>query len=174
MINDILLKPQNETLYKEEIVFKKNLEECRKKGLCPTCENQKHGNIYKEDPELTLYEDEIFLVKLEQEPRRSGHTIIIIKPHYEDISEMPLRLAVPFFVLTQKIIHAQLNVLGALKSYLVTMCDGGRNHLHFQLIPRYSGETHGKNVFVSERQTIKKDIVLINKMREFIKNYEVK
>jgi diadenosine tetraphosphate (Ap4A) HIT family hydrolase len=174
MINDILLKPQEQVKSKKDLVFKKNLEECRKKGLCPTCENQKKHNIYYDDPELVLYEDDTFVARLEQNPRRSGHAIIIVKPHYEDISQMPIDLANPFFELCQKIIHAQLEVLGAVKSYLVTMCDGGPNHLHFQLIPRYAGETHGKHVFVSERQQVKKDAVILKKLREFIKNYKVK
>jgi len=168
MLNEILITESNEAVEKLEASYKKNWNAVREQGLCPTCENFKHHNIFLEDDDLTLFENDLFKVILEQKPRRSGHTIIIVKPHYDDISEMPIHIAEPLFLLTNKIISAIKKVLGATKVYFVTMCDGGPNHLHFQLIPRYEGEDHGSKVFVGERKRIKKDMLLINNLKYYI------
>ena len=54
------------------------------------------------------------------------------------------------------VIHAAIislkNVIPAEKVYLRTICDGKRNHLHFQLIPRLAGDkVTGSQLFVKER-----------------------
>ena len=56
-------------------------------------------------------------------------------------------------------------VLGAVKVYMCTMCDDGRNHLHFQLIPRYEGNVIGSKLFVNERGIVEIDKEIIEKLR---------
>jgi diadenosine tetraphosphate (Ap4A) HIT family hydrolase len=137
---------------KREKPYKKNWKKVKEHNLCPTCEQAKHKNVFIEDNTELIYEDDLFLVKFEHNPRREGHSIVIIKPHYEDISEMPIELAHKFMAISKALIDSLKTNLKPIKVYMVTMCDGGRNHLHFQYIPRYEGESHGKHVFVDERK----------------------
>jgi len=93
---------------------------------------------------------------LETYPRNLGHTIILVKPHYEDISELPTSMATEIHNIMHTAVSALKRVLMAEKVYMCTMCDGKRNHLHFQLIPRYRGDTiRGSKLFVKERLILK-------------------
>ena len=89
---------------------------------------------------------------LEQYPRNPGHTIILVKPHYEDISELPVKEGTEVFQAVLSVTRALKEAVGAEKVYVCTMCDGGRNHFHFQLIPRMPGDSiQGSRLFVKER-----------------------
>lgn len=44
--------------------------------------------------------------------------------------------------------------LGAEKVYVVTMCDGASNHLHFQLLPRLPGDPVGGKLLHGPRRTL--------------------
>jgi len=167
-MNFCLMREPSQQDFKAEQPFDQEWKRCQAKNICPTCENKKTGTVYIEDADLTLYEDVNFVVKLEQKPRRSGHTIILFQNHYEDLSEFPLALSQPFATLVNAIVQALKTTLGAKKVYIVSMCDGGPNHLHYQLIPRFEGESHGKHVFASERQRIKKDMKLISQLKATI------
>ena len=128
----------------------------KKAGICPTCKNFKTGGIYPSIGDQVFYEDDLVICFLETYPRNPGHTIVLVKPHYEDISELPVLIATKVF----KTIHAAINtlksVLGAEKLYLCTMCDGPKNHLHFQLIPRLTGDNiQGSYLFVKDRGVLK-------------------
>ncbi len=127
------------------------IEVLKAEGQCPTCYDQKHGDLYQDDPDRIIYEDDEVTCLLEHYPRNPGHTIIVTKQHYEDISEMPLELGTHILRVTQAIVAALKQELGAEKVYLCTMCDGTRNHLHFQLIPRDRNSPQGSKVFVKER-----------------------
>jgi len=88
--------------------------------------------------------------QFEKFPRATGQTIIVSKEHYEDISEMPLDLGVHILKISNAIIKLHKEILGAEKVYMCTICDGKRNHLHFQLFPRLKGEKIGYQNFVRE------------------------
>lgn len=165
MLNLSLMREPTPEDAMKKLPYEQEFKSCHEKGICPTCENKRTQKVFLEDADLKLFQDEDFVVLLEQEPRRSGHIIIIFEKHYEDLSEFPVELSFKFHTLVQAIVQAQIEVLQAKKVYLVTMCDGGPNHLHFQLIPRYEGESHGKNVFVSPRHVIKKDMQLIDQLK---------
>jgi len=51
-------------------------------------------------------------------------------------------------------VRCQFENIGAEKVYMCTICDGKRNHLHFQLLPRLKGETIGYINFVREEGII--------------------
>lgn len=165
-MNFCLMREPTQEDYEKEKPFEEEFKLCHQKGICPSCENKKTQKVFIEDSDLQLYEDNNFRVMLEYNPRRSGHTIILFKEHCEDLSEFPINLAQEFAKLVNSIVWALKEVLGAEKVYIVSMCDGGPNHLHYQLIPRFEGESHGKNVFVSPRQRVKKDMDLISKIKE--------
>ena len=121
-------------------------------GICPTCQNLKTGDVYPPNDDQIFYEDELLSCFLESFPRNPGHTIILVKPHFEDISELPLDMGTKMFAVILAAIKSLKKVIQAEKVYLCTMCDGKRNHLHFQLIPRLAGDTvTGSQLFVKER-----------------------
>lgn len=131
----------------------RRVEELRRRGTCDTCRDLETGGELYGD-EHTIYEDHLFEVKLETYPRARGHTIVVYKPHREDISDLSEEEAGRVFGMCIRIVEAIKEGLGAEKVYLNTMCDGPINHLHLQLFPRYPGEKIGSTLFVAPRGLI--------------------
>ena len=127
----------------------RKIRDFQNKGICFSCENFITGDIFP-DEGLIIYEDEMIRCQFEKYPRANGQTIIVSKDHYEDISEMPLELGTYILRVSNLIIQLHKEILGAEKVYMCTICDGKRNHLHFQLLPRLKGETTGYQNFVRE------------------------
>lgn len=125
------------------------IKEYQNKGICFLCENFITGDIFPDDG-LIIYEDDLIRCQFEKFPRAVGQTIIVSKQHYEDISEMPLDLGTHILKISNEIIKLHKKIIGAEKVYMCTICDGKRNHLHFQLLPRLKGETIGYQNFVRE------------------------
>lgn len=149
----------------------KKVKEIQNQDLCPSCYNMKNGGIYKENKSRMLYEDSLIECFLEEYPRTSGHTIILVKQHYEDISEMPLFIGTQVIETSRAVIHAIKEILGAKKVYMCTMCDGGRNHLHFQLIPRFEGDITGSKLFTKERGIYVEDFNTVIDLRRSIRKF---
>lgn len=135
------------------------------KGRCPTCENFKAGDVYPRSGERTFYEDDKLICLLEQYPRGVGHTIVLSKEHYTDISEMPFELGCRIVRVSGAVITALKEITGAIKVYQVTMCSGDINHLHFQLIPRAAGDKMGGQVFSMPRSVLVDDADAIAALR---------
>ena len=76
----------------------------------------------------------------EFKPRVRGQTIVVSKSHRADCTERTPEETASCFTLCTHVANAIKAAFGAEKVYLVTMCDGGPNHLHIQLLPRYAGE----------------------------------
>ncbi len=125
------------------------IEALQNKGICFGCYNFEHGDIFPDDG-LIFYEDDRVRCQFEKYPRATGQTIIVSKAHYEDISEMPLELGTYILKVSNEIIKLLKETIGAEKVYMCTICDGKRNHLHFQLFPRLKGEPIGYGNFVRE------------------------
>ena len=124
-------------------------------GICPTCQNFETNDVYPSIESQVFHQDDQIICFLETYPRNLGHTIILVKSHYEDISEMHLALGYQVFQVIDRSIATIKSFLGAEKVYVCTMCDGKRNHLHFQLIPRYEEDTvRGSKLFVKERHKL--------------------
>lgn len=123
------------------------------KGICFGCYNFEHGDIFPDDG-LIFYEDDLIRCQFEKYPRATGQTIIVSKEHYEDISEMPLELGTYILKVSNEIIKLLKEELGAEKVYMCTICDGKRNHLHFQLFPRLKGDPIGYGHFVGEESVL--------------------
>ncbi|BBF42396.1 hypothetical protein lbkm_1078 [Lachnospiraceae bacterium KM106-2] len=131
------------------LLLKKRREKIRQfqeQGICFSCQNFITGEIFP-DEGLIIYEDELVRCQFEKFPRVTGQTIIVSKQHYEDISEMPIELGTHILKISQEIIKLHKQILGAEKVYLCTICDGKRNHLHFQLFPRLKGDSIGYQNF---------------------------
>ncbi len=137
----------------ERAELSERINALRAQGQCPTCYDLETGALFRNEEGL-LYEDEQFKVVLERYPRMRGHTIIIYKPHREDIFELRDDESSDVMRMCLRVIHALKTGLGAEKVYLNTMYDGPRNHLHLQLFPRYAGEETGSKRFVLPRRRI--------------------
>jgi histidine triad (HIT) family protein len=124
----------------------------RQQGICYSCHHAATGEVFQN--EAIVYEDAAFSVKLDPYPRTPGHTIVVYKPHREDISELTDAEAAAVFQLCVRLVRALKRALGAEKVYLNTMCDGGINHLHVQLFPRYRGDPIGSTRFVAPRSPL--------------------
>lgn len=129
------------------------IKELQAKGICFGCYNFNTGDIFP-DEGLIFHEDEMVRCQFEKYPRATGQTIIVSKEHYEDISEMPLELGIHILKISDAIIKLHKEIIGAEKVYLCTICDGKRNHLHFQLFPRLQGESIGYRNFTKEEGII--------------------
>ena len=125
----------------------------RTKGVCPTCHDLEAGDLFGSNGRL-LFEDERFLVVLERFPRMWGHSVIVYKPHRDDISELGDDEAGSVMLMVLRIVRALKEGLSAEKVYVNTMCDGTPNHLHFQLFPRFAGDEIGSRRFVLPRAPI--------------------
>ena len=69
---------------------------------------------------------------LDPYPRTVGHTIVVCKPHREDISCLSGEETAVVFQVCVWIVLDIKDALGAEEVYLNTMCDADINHLHIQ------------------------------------------
>jgi histidine triad (HIT) family protein len=151
---------------------RKVIRDYQEKGICFSCQNFISGDIFPDDG-LVIYEDELVRCQFEKFPRATGQTIIVSKHHYEDISEMPIDLGTHILKISNAIIKLHKEILGAEKVYMCTICDGKRNHLHFQLLPRLKGETIGYQNFVREEGVLMDYQKTTDLYREALKNIKL-
>ncbi len=142
-------------------------EDLKNAGVCPTCRHFETGGIYPDATDRTFYEDDIIACMLEAYPRAPGHVILLVKQHYEDITELPLPVALQVWPIVHAVIQALKSVLKAEKVYICSMCDGKRNHFHLQLIPRLAGDNIiGSKRFVQTRGVFDENCAhVINKLK---------
>ena len=131
----------------------KSLQEA---GACPTCASMQGKEVYPPSADRLFYEDQHCLCLLEHYPRNPGHSIVLLKAHREDLAELDPATAAALWPVVHRAVAALKTHFGAEKVYLCTMCDGRRNHLHLQLIPRLPGDAvRGSTLFVKERGLLK-------------------
>jgi len=142
------------------------LQSLQEKGLCPTCYNRKHGVVYPDASDRMLYEDDLLECFFEARPRSVGHTIILLKEHYHDMSQLPDETCAAVYIFAKKAMNALKKVLGVERVYLCTMCDGPVNHFHIQLIPRHPNTPIGSKNFVKTRMVYAANPTHIGAIRE--------
>lgn len=131
------------------------VEDVRLSGECPTCRNALDGSVYPSHTDRLFYEDQTVLCLLEKYPRALGHTIVLVKQHREDVSELEDEEIGLVYLVIHRCVWVLKKVFHAEKVYVCTMCDGTRNHLHYQLIPRFEGDDiRGSKLFVKPRQVL--------------------
>lgn len=113
-----------------------------------------------------LYEDDLLMCFLEARPRSKGHTIILVKEHYQDMSYLPDDICSKVYLFAKTMMNILKESLGVERVYLCTMCDGEPNHFHLQLIPRHPGTKIGSTNFVRERQDYVEDLKLIEDIKK--------
>jgi histidine triad (HIT) family protein len=129
--------------------LRRTIENLQAKGICYACHDLKTGELFRDQD--VVFEDSHFRVALDLNPRMRGHTIVLYKPHREDLSELTEEEAGRVFAFCVLVTRAIKEGLGAEKVYLNTMCDGVINHFHLQLFPRYPGDSIGSKRFVAPR-----------------------
>jgi diadenosine tetraphosphate (Ap4A) HIT family hydrolase len=130
-------------------LLRRRIEELRHRGICYACYDLETGELFHDQD--VVFEDSQFRVALDLNPRMRGHTIVLFKPHREDVSALLQEEAGRVFAFCVLVSRAIKEGLGAEKVYLNTMCDGGINHFHLQLFPRYPGDPIGSERFVAPR-----------------------
>jgi histidine triad (HIT) family protein len=160
------LTPLDSERKAERQAIAQRADELKAQGICPTCRDMQHGDVYPPAEDRVFYEDDIVCCMLEIWPRNPGHAIVLVKPHFEDVSEMPPALGARILPVIQAATMSLKEVLGAEKVYLCTMCDGRRNHLHFQLIPRMPGDTiTGSMLFVKDRSYLEDYADIVQRLK---------
>ena len=97
--------------------------------------------IKKEIPSRILYEDDDFIIILDNGPATRGHAILIPKEHFENIFTMNEEIASKLFPVLIKVSNAMKKVLNC--DELNLLQNNGRQagqtvfHFHLHLIPRY-------------------------------------
>jgi len=149
--------------------MRETVQSLQEKGICPTCYNLEHGGIYSDFTDKMLYEDDMLYFFFEEKPRAIGHTIILLKDHYHDMSEIPDEVCAYVYLFAKKAMNVLKDVLGVERVYLCTMCDGKVNHFHVQLIPRHPNTPIGSKNFVTERKPYIENREHINEIRTKLK-----
>lgn len=100
-----------------------------------------------EIPSLRLLETDDCLAFLDVHPLAPGHTLLIPKPHYRDIRDVPAEVLTALLSHVPRLAAAVMQSTGA--SGLNLLQNTGRSsgqavfHLHFHLIPRVEGDGLG-------------------------------
>lgn len=120
------------------------------KGICYQCEELATGRVL--GPQSLVLDDTDVRVALAADPRAPGHSIVVWKPHVQDFTALDDEAVTRLFTVSRDVAKALRAALsGVERVYQVSMCDGPLNHLHVQLIPRYSGAPIGSQRLVDAR-----------------------
>jgi len=100
-----------------------------------------------------------YVVLLTQEPKVAGHVLVVWKYPYDDICDAPEKVLKQISVVLSRYSRRIKEKLLAEKVYAYSMCDHYETcelntkakctteHLHFHLLPRYSGAPKGEQLF---------------------------
>ena len=99
-----------------------------------------------EIPSHKIYENGEVMAFLDINPVNPGHTLVIPKSHYKDILETPPDVLCRMTSIVQEIAPAILEGVGA-SSFNLTLNNGKEAgqiifHVHFHIIPRFTGDGH--------------------------------
>jgi len=126
---------------------KKNHKRCR---FCEWIEGGKQWKSGEEGTARLLYENDNWMACLDQFPKVDGHTLIIFKKPYDDISdvsELSNEEACDFFYIMRHVTSKLKKNLKVPKVYVMSICEHYEvdeikypdkktsEHLHFHLLP---------------------------------------
>ncbi len=117
-----------------------------------------------EIPSATVYEDMDFRAILDLGPASCGHTLILPKDHFRDLTELPDETAAKVLPLARRIGTALKDALGA-AGFNVVQNNGeaaGQTvpHFHVHLIPRYEGDGNIVSWTPGELSEADRDMIL--------------
>ena len=88
---------------------------------------------------LILYEDDIVIVFLDIYPNCDGHTLVVPKKHYEDITEVDDKTLIHMVNIAKKYAKILMDKLSKKSvTYLINYGDSQKiKHLHLHILPNY-------------------------------------
>ena len=98
-------------------------------------------------PCYKLYEDDLVIAFLDKYPFFKGHTLIVPKNHYQDITELPDNIASQILVVGKKLVKVFIKTYNP-EGFNFFQAHGriaGQSvmHYHMHLLPRYAGGPSG-------------------------------
>lgn len=97
-----------------------------------------------EIPSYKVYEDNIVIAYLDINPASRGHTLVVTKEHFSNMTTCPKDILDHVFEVAQKIAQAQIAQLGADGVNILTNVGEAAGqtvmHFHVHVIPRYSAD----------------------------------
>ena len=100
--------------------------------------------VKNELPSFKVYEDEKSLAFLDIKPVSKGHTLLIPKAHYKNLSETPDELLAHLAVAAKRVAAAVVKAVTADAFNLSVNCGAAAGqiifHTHFHIIPRFSSD----------------------------------
>ena len=100
-----------------------------------------------------VFEDDVSLAFLDHRPLFPGHTLLVPKPHYETLQDLPAHLIAPFFGNVQMLARAVEQGMQADGSFAAINNRVSQSvpHLHVHIVPRRKKD--GLRGFFWPRQT---------------------
>ncbi|MGH4137159.1 HIT family protein [Clostridium sp.] len=96
-------------------------------------------------PSNLVFEDDLIMCFLTNEPINEGHVLIIPKNHYLDIDEIPTEVVTSMMVLSKRIVKV-IKEKYSPDGYSIMQNGGEFNdigHYHMHVFPRYKGDGFG-------------------------------
>ncbi|KAA0232477.1 MAG: Protein hit [Acidimicrobiales bacterium] len=89
-------------------------------------------------PAHVVFADEVAVAFLDTRPLFVGHTLLVPRPHYETLLDLPAHLLEPFFGRTQRLAGALEVGLGCTGSFVAINNRVSQSiaHLHVHVVPR--------------------------------------
>jgi histidine triad (HIT) family protein len=101
--------------------------------------------VKDELPSNLVYEDDLIMCFLTNEPINEGHVLIIPKNHYLDTDEIPTEVVTSMMVLSKRIVKV-IKEKYSPDGYSIMQNGGEFNdigHYHMHVFPRYKGDGFG-------------------------------
>ncbi|MDQ3729605.1 MAG: HIT family protein [Actinomycetota bacterium] len=91
-----------------------------------------------DEPALLVLEDESCVAFLDVRPLFHGHTLLVPRPHYETLADLPAELVEPLFARAQRLSTAVRDAMGAQGSFVAinNIVSQSVPHLHVHVVPR--------------------------------------
>lgn len=121
--------------------------------------------IRGEIPSYKVYEDELVLAILDVNPSSNGHTLVMPKEHFKDVTTVPKNILDHCFEVAQMIAQAQIKQLEATGCNIITNCgkSAGQSvmHFHIHVIPRYDNDGLDVSLGFPPKKIENKDMLLL-------------
>lgn len=95
-------------------------------------------------PSKVLYQDDLVMVIMDNNPIRDGHTLIIPKKHYTDFTELDDEITTHIFKIAKKMTKVLMEKLNADSVTLLVNYgeDQKVKHYHLHLLPNFGTTDH--------------------------------
>lgn len=121
--------------------------------------------IRGEIPSYKVYEDELVLAILDVNPSSNGHTLVMPKEHFQDVTTTPKNILSHAFEVAQMIAQAQISQLHATGVNILTNCgkSAGQSvmHFHIHVIPRFDNDGLDVSIAFPPKKIENKELLLL-------------